>query len=150
MHLIDKQHIALFKISEKRGEVAGLGNHGPRRGAEIHAKLAGHDLSQGSLAEPGRTDEENMIERLAPRARRLDEHAEIPARLLLTDEFRKPLRAQRRLGRIFVAALRRNELASGDGAHPSAPRLYLFGKSSPIGTTAGDLPFGTITRAFGS
>ena len=75
---------------------------------------------------------------------------EIFARLLLADEFREPLRAQRCLRRVFVAALRRHELASGDSAHPSDPRLYLFGKSSPIGTTAGDLPFGTITRAFGS
>ena len=32
-------------------------------------------------------------------------------------------------------------------AHRSGPRVYLFGNSSAIGTTAGDLPFGTITRA---
>ena len=75
---------------------------------------------------------------------------EIVARLLLADEFREPLRAQRRLRRVFVAALARHQLASGARAHRSGPRLYLFGSKSPIGTTAGDLPFGTITRAFGS
>src|SRR6059036_1396132 len=49
------------------------------------------------------------------RARGLDEHREVGARLLLADELGEPLRAQRGL-RVFVAALGRNE-AAGCGGH---------------------------------
>src|SRR5829696_1025914 len=45
-----------------------------------------------------------MIERLVTRARRLDEDLEIGARLLLADEFRQPLRTQRSLREIVLAA----------------------------------------------
>ena len=89
------KHVALFEIGEQRREIAGLGDHRARGGAEIDAELARHDLRQRGLAEPGRTDEQHVVERLAARARGLDEHAEIGARLLLADEFGQPLRAQR-------------------------------------------------------
>ena len=91
-----------------------------------------------------------MVERLAARPRRLNEDPEIVAGLALADEFGKPLRPQARFGGVFVAALGRNNLASGIAAHRSGPRVYLFGNSSAIGTIDGELPFGTITRAFGS
>ena len=52
-----------------------------------------------------------MIERLAPRARRLDEHLEIRARLLLADELAEALRAQRGFRRVFVAAFGRDMTA---------------------------------------
>ena len=93
MDLVDEQNVAIFEISEQRGEIAGLGDHWAGGGAEIDAELARQDLRQRGLAEPGRTDEQRVIERFAPRARRLDEHAEIGARLLLADELRQPLRA---------------------------------------------------------
>ena len=83
---VDEQHVALFEIGQQRREIAGLGDHRARRGAEIDAELARHDLRQRGLAEPRRADEQHVIERLAPRPRRLDEHAEILARLLLADE----------------------------------------------------------------
>ena len=74
---VDEQHVALFEIGEQRREIAGFGDHRPRGGAEIHAELARHDLRQRRLAEARRADEQHVIERLAPRPRRLDEHAEI-------------------------------------------------------------------------
>ena len=84
--LVDEQHVALFEIGEQRREIAGLGDHRAGGGAEIHAELARHDLRERGLAETGRTDEQHVVERLAPRARRLDEDREIRARLLLADE----------------------------------------------------------------
>ena len=150
MDLVDEEHVALFEVGEQRREIAGLGDHRARRGAEIDAELARHDLRQRRLAEPRRADEQHVIERLAPSPRRLDEHPEILARLLLADELGKPLRTQRRFRRIFLAALGRHQFASGARCHRCGPRLYLLGRSSPIGTTAGEAPFGTITRAFGS
>jgi len=90
-----------------------------------------------------------MIERLAPRLGRRDEHAEIFARLLLTDELGQPLWAQTRLGHVLVAALGCDQFAR-DARHRSGPRVYLFGNRSAIGTTAAPLPLGTITRALRS
>ena len=65
VNFVDEEHVALFEIGEERGEIAGLGDHRPRRGAEIDAEFARHDLRQRGLAEPGRADEQHVIERLA-------------------------------------------------------------------------------------
>src|SRR5579863_1167623 len=150
MDFVDEQDVALLQIGQERGEIACFGDDRTGGSAKIDAKLARHDLSQCCLAEARWTDEQDMIERLAAAARRLDEYAEVFACLLLADKFGQPLRAQTCFSRVFVAPLRRHQLVSGVCAHPSDPRLYLFGNKSPIGTTAGDLPFGTITRARGS
>ena len=150
MDFIDEQHVALFEIGEKRGKIAGLGDHRAGRGAEIDGKLARHDLRQSGLAEAGRADEQHLVERFFPRPRRLDEHGEIFACLLLADESAEPLRPQRGLGQILVAPLGRNQLAFRRRAHRSGPRLYLLGSSSPIGTALGVRPFGTMTRALRS
>ena len=56
-----------FEIGEQRREIAGLGDHRARRGAEIDGKLARHDLRQRGFAEPGRADEQHVVERFAPR-----------------------------------------------------------------------------------
>ena len=120
---------------------------GPDVRAEVDAELARHDLRERGFAEPGRADEQHVVERFLARARRRDEHAEIGARLALADELVEALRAQRRFRCVLVAALGRHQLASGVAAHRSGPRLYLLGRSSPIGTTAAEARFGTITRA---
>ena len=80
--LVDEQHVALFEIGQQRREIAGLGDHRAGGGAEIHAELARDDLRQRGLAEARRADEQHMVERLLARARRLDEHLEVGARLL--------------------------------------------------------------------
>ena len=67
--LVDEQHVALFEIGQERGEIAGFGDDRPGGGAEIHAELARDDLRQRRLAEARRTDEQDMIERFAPRPR---------------------------------------------------------------------------------
>src|SRR3979490_2896840 len=104
MNFVDEQHIALFEIGEKRREIAGLCNHGPRSGAEADAKLARDDLRQRGLAETGRPHEQHMVQRLVTFARGLDEDRKVRPRLLLADEFRQQLRAQRGVGRILRAA----------------------------------------------
>ena len=114
--LVDEQHVALFEIGEQRREIAGLGDHRAGRGAEIDAEFARHDLRQRGLAEPGRADEQHMVERLVARARGLDEDAQIGARLLLADELAEPLRPQRGLRDVLVAALGRHQ-AAGRRAH---------------------------------
>src|SRR6266545_2890181 len=82
----------------------------------ILTKRARHDLRKRGLAEPGRADEQHMVERLTPLARGLDEHREIGARLRLPNEFVELLRTQRGFRRIVLAALGRDE-AAGRRAH---------------------------------
>ena len=105
--LVDEQHVALFEIGEQRREIAGLGDHRPRGGAEIDAELARDDLRQRGLAEPRRADEQHMVERLVARARRLDEHREIGARLLLADELGQAAAAAARIPRCRPRGARR-------------------------------------------
>src|SRR5262249_46779317 len=103
--LVDEQDVAILEIGEERREVARLGDDRTGRGAEIDPELAGDDLRQRGLAEAGRADEQHGVEGLLARARRLDEHAKIGARLALADELGEALRAQRRFGDVLLAAL---------------------------------------------
>ena len=65
--LVDEEDVALLEIGEQRREVAGLGDHRTGGGAEIDAELARDDLRQRRLAEAGRADEEDVVERLLAR-----------------------------------------------------------------------------------
>ena len=116
MDFVDEQNVALLQIGEQRRKIAGLGDDRPRGGAEIDAQFARDDLRERGLAEARRADEQHVIERLVPRPRRLDEDRKVGARLLLADEFGQPLRPQRGLGGVFLAALGGDE-AAGRGAH---------------------------------
>ena len=113
--LVDEEHVARLEIGQERGEVAGLGDHRPRRGAEIDAQFARDDLRQGRLAEAGRPDEQHVVERLAARPRRVDENLEIGARLLLADELGELLRPQ--AGVDIVVALVAGHEAFGTRCH---------------------------------
>ena len=110
---VDEQHVARFEIGELRRKVAGLGDHGAGGRAEVDAKLARHDLRQRRLAQSRRADEQHMIERLAARLGRPDEHLEIGARRLLAGEIGKRQRTQRRVG--VVVALLGADKARGRG-----------------------------------
>ena len=90
------------------------------------------------------------VEGFAARPCGLNENGEIGASLLLADEFFQPLRPQARFRGVLVAALGAHQFPFGVSVHRSCPRVYLFGSNCAIATTDGDLPFGTITRAFGS
>src|ERR1700687_4222695 len=114
MDFVDEQHVALFEIGEKCGEIAGLGDHGPGSGAKADAEFARDDLRQRGLAEAGGTDEQHVVERLAPLARGLDEDREVGARLRLANELGQQLRTQRSIADIVAAALGRDD-AGGRG-----------------------------------
>ena len=115
VNFVDEEHVAIFEIGEQRREVAGLGDDRSRGRAEIHPELARHDLRKRGLAETRRPDEQHVIERLAPGARRLDEHRQVGAGLLLADELGEPLRAQRAVRGVFLAAFGHHQAARGGG-----------------------------------
>jgi hypothetical protein len=79
-----------------------------------------------------------MIQRLAAFACSLDENREIGAGLLLTDELRQVLRAQRGIACIFIAARRRDD-AGGTG-HVRMRGYSTRGESSSIEASRRLLP----------
>ena len=87
MNLVDKQHVVFLEIGEKRGEVAGPLQHRARRLAQVHTHFARDDVRQCRLAQTRRTEQQHVIERFGPVARRSDEDAELFAHLRLPDVF---------------------------------------------------------------
>ena len=125
MDLVDEEDVALLEVGEEGGEVAGPRDHRTRGGAEIDAELAGNDLRQRRLAEARRPDEEDMVERLVPRARGIDEDLEVRAGLGLADEIGEELRAERRVRRVVVAGLGRDDAAHGISSSSISSRIAM-------------------------
>jgi hypothetical protein len=74
-------------------------------------------VGQGGLAQPRRAVEQDVVERLAPAARRIDGDAQVVLQLLLADELGQAARAERRVQGLVVVldmprgdALRRRKL----------------------------------------
>jgi hypothetical protein len=92
--LVDEQHVAGLEIREQRGEVARTLDRGPARRAQRRTELVGDRARERRLAEPGRSVEQDMVERLAARARRADEHGQVLAQAVLADHLGQRARAQ--------------------------------------------------------
>jgi hypothetical protein len=92
--LVDEQDIAVLEVGEQRGEVARLGDDRAGGGPEAYSELAGDDLGERCLAEPGRAEEEDMVERVAAAPCGVDENPQILPGRLLADEIVERLRAQ--------------------------------------------------------
>ena len=96
--LVDEEDVPRREVREERREVAGLLEHGPRRHADLRLHLAGDDVRERRLAETRRAAEEDVVERLLPLARGLQEDAERLLELRLPDELRQRARPERDLG----------------------------------------------------
>ena len=66
MDFVDEQHVPGLQVGKDCRQIAGLGDHRTGRGAKAHPQLAGDDLGQGGLAQPGRPVEDRVIQGLAP------------------------------------------------------------------------------------
>ena len=75
----------------------GFSSAGPEVVRMLTPQLARDQLGQRRLAESRRAEEERVIERLAARERGVDVDAQAVLHLLLPDELRQPLRAEREL-----------------------------------------------------
>ena len=95
MDLVDEEDAAGLQRGEEGGDV-GLALQ--RRAGGLHhrhAHLGGDDVGERGLAEPGRAGEQDVVERLAAPARRLDEDRQLLGDLLLVDEVGEGRRPQR-------------------------------------------------------
>ena len=83
--LVDEQDVALVERGQDRGEVAGPLDRGPGRVADVDPELAGDDRRERRLAEAGRAVQEDVVGRLSPALRRLEQHREVGLDLALAD-----------------------------------------------------------------
>ncbi|MNE53191.1 hypothetical protein D3C80_1479020 [compost metagenome] len=94
MDLVDEQDVARLQIGQDRRQIPRLGQDRPRGGAKAHAQFPRHDLRQRRLAQPRRSEQQDVIQRLRAPARRVDEDLQIALGRRLTDELAQRLRPQ--------------------------------------------------------
>ena len=103
---------------------------GPGDGAQADAELLAHDRRERRLAEPGRADEEHVVERLAACLRRLERDLELLLGSLLADEVVEAARPQRALDLLVALLQHRGEKLRRHAALLSASRTRSSGGSS--------------------
>ena len=99
--LVDEEHVARLERREHRRDVLLLERRAGDR-AEAHAELLPDDLRERRLAETGRAGEQDVVERLAPRLRRVERDRELLLDALLADEVVEPARAERAFGLLVL------------------------------------------------
>ena len=103
MDLVDEQHVVRLQVGQQRREVAGALDHRPGGLAQVHAELVRDDVRERGLAEARRAEDQHVVERLAPVARRLDEDLHLRLDRRLADVVGELLRAHGAVERRFVA-----------------------------------------------
>src|SRR5581483_2224764 len=150
MDLVDEQDVARLEVGEDRGEVAGALEHRGGSRAQVHAELARDDVGERGLAEPRRAEEQHVVERLGPRARRLDEDLELLAHLLLADVVGELRRAQRALELLLLGGygLCRREAIGLDGHGQDFANALSAARMPSATGTPGARPFTAASASF--
>jgi hypothetical protein len=91
--LVEKENFAKFKGSENGGEVAFALEKRASAGFDGHVEFVGEDLGEGSLAETGRTVEEDVVEGLFTIASGFESNGDVFLDALLADVFGESFRA---------------------------------------------------------
>ncbi len=116
MDLVDEEDVLQLEAGEDRGHVALPLERGAGDRADADAELLADDLRERRLAEPGRADEQDVVERLAAGLRGGERDRELLLDALLADELVELARAERALELLLLGA----EHLGGDGAHQAA------------------------------
>src|SRR5206468_9349751 len=101
MNFVDEQDVARLQVGEKGRKVARPRDDRTGCRTKADPQLAGDDLGERRLAQARRTEEKDMIEGFATRARGGDEDLQVGAQLLLSDELVDRLRTQRAVDSIL-------------------------------------------------
>src|SRR5581483_6195525 len=137
--LVDEEHVARLERGEDRRQVALALDGGARNRADADAELLADDVREARLAEPGRPDEEHVVERLAARACRRERDLELLLDPLLPHELREPPRAQGHVEGLLAGVLEHagEQLASRHAAALNASRTRSSaGSSASISASA--------------
>ena len=119
---------------------------GPGDLADADAELAADDLRERGLAEPGRAREQDVVERLAARLRRVERDRELLLDALLADEVGERLRAERALELLLAAVVGggREDARRGHAACRSAARTC--SSTGSDSSTSGERALGVDER----
>ena len=102
---VEEEHLPFAQIGEDRRQVALDLQRRARGLLETDVQLVGDDGGEGGLAQPGRAEEQYVIERLAAGLRRLERDGQLFLGFRLADELAQPARAQLQLEvLLFVGA----------------------------------------------
>ena len=85
VHFVDEEHLAHLERRQHRRQIAGLFDDRAGRRSDRHAELVGDHVGKRGLAEPGRTVQQHVIERLAPLPGRGNRDVQIFADAILAD-----------------------------------------------------------------
>ena len=102
--LVDEEDVLQLEAGEDRGHVALPLQRRAGDRADADAELLADDLRERRLAEPGRADEQDVVERLAARLRRRERDRELLLDALLADELVQPARPERALELLLLRA----------------------------------------------
>ncbi len=90
--LVDEEDIAGVEVGQERRQVARLLQHRARGLAEIHAHLVGDDVGEGGLTEPGRAEDQHVIQGVPAPAGGVNEDLHLLAHRGLTHVLGEPPR----------------------------------------------------------
>src|SRR6202000_2299944 len=106
MNLIDEQHITRLQVGENRGDIGRALQHRAGGLAQAHSQLAGEDVGQGGFSQTRRSEDQHVIERLAPLSRSSDEDLELCLYGGLPDVLTEASGADSALDNLVLAASR--------------------------------------------
>ena len=133
MDLVDEEDVTQLEAGEDRGHVALPLQRRPGDVADADAELLADDLRERRLAEPGRPDEQHVVECLAPRLGGREGNRELFLDGFLADELVQSTRAERAFELLLLGA----KNLRGDGAQ---------GGGCPGGGNVSE-PFGGMTAS---
>jgi hypothetical protein len=135
---VDEQNPAALNVREQPREVAGLLDHRTTCGAHFRAHGIANDVGESGFSKPRRAAQENVLQRVIARLRRIHHHLETLDRFFLTREFLEKRRTQRNFKRgIDRLGGRGLQGGLGHGGHhaasrpPSQSRHRVVDKSRP-------------------
>ena len=117
VNLVDEQHVALREIRHQRDQIARALDGRAAGDADVRPHLGGDDVGQRRLAQAGRTVEQDMIQRLASLARRLNVDIQAVLHRLLAHVFAQRFGAQAALLIVVLLA---------EAAHDKAFFIHLL------------------------
>ena len=117
--LVDEEDVARLERGQDRGDVALPLERRAGDLADADPELVADDLRERGLAEPGRAGEQDVVERLAARLRRVERDLQLLLDPLLPDEVAERTRPQRPLD-LLLAARRERQVARSCVMPPSS------------------------------
>ena len=95
-------------------------------GADPDAELLADDVGEARLAEPGRADEQDVVERLVPRRRRGQRDLELVLEPLLTDELVESPRPERAVEIVLAGILEHTGAGDAPSCRPPQSEAHPF------------------------